>query len=158
MTIRIPVFLWAMMVLQLRRRGARQGESGAFLLGRKQGASAQATKYICYDDLDPDACRSGAITFHATGYAALWQYCRKEKLEVLADVHTHPEKNIEQSYIDRRNPMLPVLGHLATILPNYGYTSWWSLRDVGVYEYLGNFKWRIYGPSEKQRRIRLTIW
>ncbi|MGD0021269.1 MAG: hypothetical protein ABSC54_03100 [Smithellaceae bacterium] len=157
-TIRVPILLWALMVLELRQRGAGKGESGAFLLGRRQGFSAQATNYICYDDLDPQACRYGAVTFHAAGYADLWQYCREKKVEVLADVHTHPGKSVEQSPIDRRNPMVPVVGHIATILPNYGYTPWWSLRDVGVYEYLGDLKWRAYGPSEKRRPIRLTIW
>jgi hypothetical protein len=45
-----------------------------------------ATSFICYDDLDPDAYLSGAISFHATGYAALWKHCREKNLQVLADV------------------------------------------------------------------------
>jgi len=146
------------MVLELRRRGAGKGESGAFLLGRRQGISAQVSKYLCYDDLDPNSCRTGAVTFHAAGYAALWQYCRENKIEILADVHTHPGKSVEQSFIDRKNPMVPVVGHIATILPNYGCTPWWSLKAVGVYEYLGGFKWRTLSPSEKRYQIRLTLW
>jgi proteasome lid subunit RPN8/RPN11 len=146
------------MVLELRRRGEGKGESGAFLLGLRQGLSAQVSQYVCYDDLDPQACQYGAVTFHAEGYAALWQYCREKSVEVLADLHTHPGKSVQQSSIDRRNPMLPVVGHIAAILPNYGYTPWWSLRGVGIYEYLGDLKWRAYGPSESHRPIILRLW
>ena len=94
-TIHIPIFLWALMILQLRRRGAGNRESGAFLLGVQKKGIAQVTNYICYDDLDPQACSYGAVTFHAVGYAALWQYCRRKKVEVLADVHTHPGKSVD---------------------------------------------------------------
>jgi proteasome lid subunit RPN8/RPN11 len=157
-TIRIPLLVWAKMIFQLRRRGAGKGESGAFFVGRRLGITGRVTTYICYDDLDPRAIQTGAITFHAEGYAALWQYCKREKLEILADAHTHPGASVKQSGIDRRHPMMPVVGHIAIIIPNYAHTHWWSLKSVGVYEYLGNFKWRTYGDSEKCRRIKLTIW
>lgn len=155
---RVPLLLWARMIFQLRRRGAGKGESGAFLLGKEGGAAGRVTKFICYDDLDPQAFRSGAITFHAGGYAALWERCRREKLEVLADVHTHPGESVQQSGIDRAHPMLPIVGHIATILPNYAYTPWWSLETLGVYEYLGDFQWRTYAGPQKGQRIRLTLW
>jgi proteasome lid subunit RPN8/RPN11 len=146
------------MIFQLRKWGAGKGESGAFLLGGRHDGRGRVTAYICYDDLDPQALRSGAVTFHAEGYAALWHYCRREKVEVLADVHTHPGESVQQSGIDRTHPMVPVVGHIATILPNYARTPWWSLKAVGVYEYLGNFKWRTHDEPEKCRRIKLTIW
>lgn len=150
--------LWAHMIFKLRQRGAGKAESGAFLLGRQSGTSARVTKYICYDDLDPHAYQSGGIAFHATGYAALWQFCRENKLKLLADVHTHPGKDVRQSYIDQRNPMVPILGHTAIIIPNFGRTRWWSLNALGVYEYLGDFKWHTHDVSKKSRRITLTIW
>ncbi len=156
--VRVPLLLWARMIFQLRKRGAGKGESGAFLLGRRNGDTGRVTTYICYDDLDPQACQSGAVTFHAEGYAALWRYCRQERVEVLADVHTHPGESVQQSGIDRTHPMVPVVGHIATILPNYGHTPWWSLKAVGIYAYLGDFQWRTYGGPEKRRRIRLTFW
>jgi proteasome lid subunit RPN8/RPN11 len=146
------------MILQLRQRGAGKGESGAFLLGRQRGAAGRVTTYVCYDDLDPHAYQSGAIAFHAEGNAALWQYCRKRKLQVLADVHTHPGKNVLQSFIDRENPMIPVVGHTAIIVPHFAHTPWWSLSAVGVYEYLGGFKWRTHGASERPPRVALTFW
>jgi proteasome lid subunit RPN8/RPN11 len=113
---------------------------------------------MCYDDLDPHAYQSGAIVFHAAGYAALWQYCRERKLQVLADVHTHPGNGIWQSPTDQQNPMVPVVGHTAIIVPNYASTPWWSLKTVAVYQYRGNFTWHTHGLSEKPRRLSLTLW
>jgi len=128
------------------------------LLGDQRGVSGRITRIICYDELDPDAYDSGAIAFHAVGYAALWQYCRQYELQVLADVHTHPGVNVCQSPIDRKNPMVPMLGHTAIIVPNFASTPWWSLRSVGVYEYLGDFRWRTHKPSDAPRRIKLVLW
>lgn len=116
------------------------------------------TTYVCYDDLDPEAYQSGAIAFHAVGHAALWEYCRKKKLQVLADVHTHPGQSVRQSPIDQRNPMIPMQGHTAMIIPKFARTPWWSLAAVGVYEYLGDFKWRTHDASQKPRRVCLTLW
>jgi proteasome lid subunit RPN8/RPN11 len=157
-TIRLPLVLWRRLILQLRRQSAAVRESGSFLLGSQRGASGQVTHFICYDALDPHAYQGGAIAFHAAGYAALWQYCRQHRLEVLADVHAHPGANVRQSPIDRENPMVPVIGHTAVIVPNFARTAWWTMRSAGVYEYLGDFKWRSHPTSEKCQRIKLTLW
>jgi len=156
--IRIPLALWTRTIIQLRRRGAGKRESGAFLLGPKRGAPSHVTAFVCYDDLDPDAYQSGGISFHATGYAALWRHCGERELRVLADVHTHPGVSVLQSWVDQNNPMLPTVGHTALIVPNFGRTPWWSLKDVGVYEYLGNFIWRSHPSSVTPRRVNLTLW
>ena len=154
--IRIPVWLWARVLGDLRRKGNGRGESGAFLLGRGGKSPARVTAYLCYDDIDPGAYQGGAIQFHAAGYAALWQHCKEKKLQVLADAHTHPGAHVGQSPIDQRHPMLPVVGHTAMIVPHFGNTGWWSLKSIGVYEYLGNFQWRAHPPSPS-RRVKLSL-
>jgi proteasome lid subunit RPN8/RPN11 len=157
-SIIVPVLLWMRLLRELRRRGGGRRETGAFLLRDRRAGGGRITRFICYDDLDPESCRSGAIAFHANGYAALWEYCRKRTVEVIADVHTHPGPHVGQSGIDQRHPMVPVLGHTAMIVPSFANAPWWSLEKVGVYEYLGDFKWRVHGPSKGQRRVRLTLW
>jgi proteasome lid subunit RPN8/RPN11 len=156
--IGVPLLLWRRLARQLRRRGAGRRESGAFLLGRRHGTAARVTDFICYDDLDPRAYESGGITFHAEGYAAFWQYCRGKDLQLLADAHTHPGSQVGQSATDQHNPMVPVVGHTALIVPNFGRTPWWSMKGVGVYEYLGSFKWRVHSSSSGGRRVVLTLW
>jgi hypothetical protein len=79
-------------------------------------------------------------------------------LQLLIDVHTHPGSDVRQSAIDERHPMLPVLGHTAMIVPNFARTAWWSLKAIGVYEYLGGFRWRTYAASAPDRRVKLSSW
>lgn len=154
----IPMWLWASVMSDLRGRGGGVRESGAFLLGRDDADPARVTSYICYDDVDPDAYQRGAIAFHASGCAALWKHCRQKQVQFLLDVHTHPGFDVRQSAIDERHPMLPIVGHTAMIVPNFARTGWWSLKRVGVYEYLGGFKWRTHPPSAPSRRVRLSLW
>jgi hypothetical protein len=54
--------------------------------------------------------------------------------------------------------MIPLQGHTALILPNFGHTRWWMLDDVGVYEYLGDFKWRTHGVTQRKSRVILRLW
>ncbi len=157
-TIKIPVWLWASMIFDLRRRGGGLRESGAFLLGRDDGDPARVSNYICYDDVDPDAYQQGVIAFHADGCAALWRHCRAKQVQLLIDVHTHPGPDVRQSSIDERHPMLPVVGHTAMIVPNFARTGWWSLNAIGVYEYLGGFQWHTHLPSAPGRRVKLSLW
>ncbi len=156
--ISLSVWLWARLLTDLRRRGDGRRESGAFLLGHSDGPRGRIATYVCYDDLDPDALKSGAVTFHAKGYAALWQVCREKALEVLADAHTHPGHWVEQSAIDRRHPMVPIVHHTALIVPCYGQASPWSLKGVGVYEYLGEFKWATHNRAGRSKRVSLRLW
>jgi proteasome lid subunit RPN8/RPN11 len=111
-----------------------------------------------YDDLDPTALDSGAINFHADGYSALWAHCRKNALEVLADIHTHPGTSAAQSWIDRKNPMIPVRGHVAIVLPNFARVSFWSLRHASIYEYEGDYDWRRCNIDGALTVVKLCFW
>lgn len=155
--IRVPILLWRRLIFDLRRSGDGRRESGAFLLGSLRGPTPITRSYVCYHDLDPNAYQGGGIAFHAAGCAALWSYCRESSLEILADVHTHPGRSTRQSETDRRNPMLPLVGHIALIVPNFASTPWWSIDGVGVYEYLGNFQWRT-DNDRSAARLKLSLW
>lgn len=154
----IPRLLWARLVFNLRRRSDGRRESGAFLFAPEDSNSHRVTTFSCYDDFDPRAYQSGAITFHGEGYAALWEHCRRKKLQILADVHSHPGTWVGQSGTDQENPMIPTRGHTALIVPNFGQTPWWSLERVGVYEYLGDFKWRDRRIAGAPPRVALSVW
>lgn len=155
--INVPVLLWRRMIIALKDRGLGRRESGAFLLGEQSRGRARVTAFVCFDDLDPDCYQNGVILFHASGYAALWKLCRERKLQLLCDVHTHPGSDVRQSPIDERHPMVPTKGHGAIVVPHFAHTSWWSLKQIGIYEYRGEDGWRAYPPSLPERRVRLSL-
>jgi len=155
--IAISLLLWRRLVRQLASRG-RGRESGAFLLGRQDVPKRQVVDFICYDDLDSRALNYGIVEFHRAGFSSLWTLCKERQLHVLADAHTHPTLDVRQSAVDKANPMIPVVGHVALILPSFGDTSGWSLSRVGIHRFLGQRRWQSFTASDPDVPVRLTLW
>lgn len=137
--VKIPRWLWFQLIRQLCRRGEGERESGAFLLG--QPGASRISAFVCYDDLDPTALDTGIIVFHGAGFVSLWDICRRRKMRVIADIHTHEGRWTGQSEADRTHPMVGQKGHISLIAPYYAQRSHCSLRGVGTYQYLGNHQW-----------------
>ncbi len=146
--IKIPIVLWLKLIKQLCIRGHKKRESGAFLLGSR--TNNKIKNFICYDDLDPSSLDKGYINFSGNGYIPLWNYCIKNNLSVLADIHTHPGIWTGQSELDKKNPMVSQLGHVALIVPKFAANRFQFLNGVGIYEYLGNYSWK------NSNKIKLT--
>jgi hypothetical protein len=130
---------WRRIIRELERRGRRRHESGAFLLGREANGTREVTDAIYYDDLDADAYSSGVCVLHGDAFAKLWAECRKRKLTVVADVHTHGGA-AHQSKSDKANPMVARSGHIAIIVPDFAA---WPIAAgrLGLYEYRGQHEW-----------------
>lgn len=137
--------LWKQLIKELKTRGKGKRETGAFLLGPKYGNTI--TEFICYNDLDPHAFDSGIIIFDGDGFIPLWKRCAEQELRVLADVHTHPGLWTGQSSSDREHPMIAQAGHIALIVPCFAQKRRQRLKGVGIYEFLGEGKWKAW---EKQ--------
>ena len=116
--ISLPGPLWRKLFDELERRGENRHESGAFLLGVRQGERGEVIDVVFYEDLDTDTYSTGVCILHAPAFARLWNLCRERKLTVLGDVHTHPNL-AHQSSSDRTNPMVARVGHVAIIVPNF---------------------------------------
>lgn len=134
--------LWEELLENLRERGGGVRESGAFLLGRGEGAEREVAKFVLYDDLDPDCLAEGYVHFDGRYYGRLWEICARETLSVVGDVHTHPGGS-GQSESDRTHPMISIAGHIALIVPYYAQAPI-AAADVGVYVYRGRHRWRAY--------------
>jgi proteasome lid subunit RPN8/RPN11 len=128
---------------ELHRRGGNRHESGAFLLGSRSGGKAVVQEAVYYDDLDPRAYDSGVCILYGASFSKLWAHCRERRLEVVGDVHTH-EGRAGQSESDRKNPMIAQSGHVALIVPRFARVPV-KTEDLGIYEYLGDHKWRPRG-------------
>ncbi|MCW5765165.1 MAG: Mov34/MPN/PAD-1 family protein [Phycisphaeraceae bacterium] len=156
-TISVNFLRWRRLMLELKRRGGGRRESGAFLLGLRDGQSLRVKDVVYYDDLDPNALDQGYVNFHADGFSALWSHCRKARLDVLADIHTHPGGNTSQSELDRTNPMMAERGHLALIVPHFAAGPWWSKRGISLFEYEANYRWKDLSGALPSR-LCLTVF
>lgn len=135
----IPMVKWFYLISGLRKRGQGQRESGAFLL-RKKG-NIRICKIMFYDQLDPKVSMTGIIRFDGSGYVTLWEHLKNWKMEVAADIHTHPGTNTTQSYADQTHPMIRLKGHVAMIAPNFALDRWLMPGNCSSYVYQGSFNW-----------------
>lgn len=125
--------------LAVRTRGRRQ-ESGAYLLGVDlPDGGRRILEFVFYDDIDHLALATGEVTIRQTALPRLWQICRERGYGVVADVHVHPF-GYGQSHSDQANPVMPRVGHMAMILPNYAQGTP-EPGGIGIYEFLGEGRW-----------------
>jgi proteasome lid subunit RPN8/RPN11 len=152
-TLCISNDLWRGLGAELHRRTEGRHESGAFLLGTRSGTNREATAVVYYDELDARAYASGVCVLHADAFGRLWDRCAEMSLVVVADAHVHPG-GAWQSLSDRGNPMIARAGHLALILPLMARppVRRWS---VGLYEYLGDHRWRSHGGRHVARVLKI---
>ncbi len=144
--------LWDRGARELQRRTGNARESGAFLLGKKEAKTRRILRFVYYDDLDPHCFDRGIVEFDGGQYGSLWNICRDEGLEVVADVHVHA-LGFGQSPSDREHPMMPLAGHLAVILSHYALNNVLP-GHIGLYEYQGNHHWTDHS-LEGPRYFRL---
>ncbi|RFS15687.1 Mov34/MPN/PAD-1 family protein [Emticicia sp. C21] len=139
--MKISFYRWLCLTIGLRRRGKGIRESGAFLIGKV--GSTRISKIIFYDELDPNAFKSGIIELEGLGHGKLAEMLKNFRGEVLADIHTHPIGcSTRQSDSDRRHPMVRLKGHIAFIAPDFALNKFLMPKDCSAYLYEGSFKWR----------------
>ena len=150
-------FLWRHLKAKLRERGRHCcRESGAFLLGHREGGSARIVDFVLYDDLDPHALDSGIVRFDGRYFSDLWAMCKLRGLTVVADVHVHPGGS-GQSDSDRNHPMISQAGHIALILPRFA-TGAQPRRGIGIYRYLGGKQWDTVQPSARRQFFHIGLF
>lgn len=148
-------FIWRRLSKELRVRGAnRSRESGAFLLGYKDGHQARVVDFVLYDDLDPHCLDSGIIQFDGRYFSELWAVCKRRSLSVVADVHVHPGGE-QQSQSDRDYPMISRPGHIALILPNFAARA--PSSNTGIYRYLGNKDWEALPHAQRRAFFHIGL-
>lgn len=148
--------LWRTGLVELRRRGRGERESGAFLLGQQTGARRSIQHFVYYDELDPHCLDTGIVVFDGAAYGPLWQLCREKKLHVVADVHVHGGV-ARQSTLDRDNPMIARSGHIAIIVPDLA-RQFVGPEQLGIYEYEGEHRWRQHSGADAKRFFYVRRW
>ena len=151
LTIASP--LWQTLLCDLHRRTNERHESGAFLLGYSNEQGRRVEEVVYYDDLDPQAYRTGVVVLHAAVFSMLWDRCQSSSLSVVADIHVHPRAAF-QSLTDGKNPMIATTGHLALIVPNFARPPV-TLESLGFFEYRGSHRWCSLGGPHIRRFLRI---
>ena len=151
----LPSALWKALLGELHRRTGERHESGAFLLGQLGEQGRRVVKAVYYDDLDPDAYRTGIVVMHAASFGMLWDRCRSSGLSVVADIHVHPRAAF-QSRADREHPMIATTGHLALLVPSFARPPV-ILEKLGFFEYRGSHRWRSLGGKQITRFLRIGV-
>jgi len=62
--------LWRQGLTELKQRGGGKRESGAFLLGKRNGEQRAITGFTFYDDLDPHCLDTGIVVFDGRATAS----------------------------------------------------------------------------------------
>lgn len=145
--------VWRGLMADLHRRGGGQRESGAFLLGHVTDAAKVVEQWLPYEELDPEALNFEYVRLGTSAFPKLWEECAARRLEVVADVHTHP-MGPGQSRSDRANPMISLAGHLALIVPWFARGKLQPV-DVSVNVYLGGGAWKSHFRRDAAALINL---
>jgi len=123
----------------LWRRGSGCREAGAFLVAARQDLRAVVSRWIPYDELDPNALRQLYVKLEPSAFSRLSEFCSALNLQVVADIHTHPYEPV-QSESDREHPMLSIPGHIALVAPRFAHGVI-APADVSFNVYLGAGEW-----------------
>lgn len=146
--------IWAALIADLRKRGGGRRESGAFLLGEVCEHAKVVHAWLPYDELDSSSLNYDYIRLSTEAFSKLWSVCEQHRMQVVADVHTHP-LGPSQSPSDRANPMIGLTGHLALIVPHFAQGNV-SPADVSVNVYKGAKRWKSYFGMQAAAHIKLS--
>jgi proteasome lid subunit RPN8/RPN11 len=146
--------VWPALMADLYRRGLAFRESGAFLLGKTNETGKVVHEWLSYDELDPVSLNYEYVRLGTNAFSKLWAECDARRLEVVADVHTHP-RGPRQSRSDRANPMISLAGHVALIVPNFAHGVV-QPSDISVNVYLGGGAWQSYFQRDAAALIKLS--
>lgn len=151
----IPHNLWQLTWAGLAQRGSGKVEAFCVWAGDRTSSSLQVKEVIFLDDL-PGV--QGFPLFHKISreaVARLFEILKSKSLDLIADVHTHPEEWVDLSQIDQENPLEYRVGFYSVVLPYFGKSDP-SLDLTGLHRYTGSLKWKTLSAQEKIELIQFT--
>lgn len=155
--VRMTRTQWDGLIAALARRTGGTREAGAFLLAAADQRHRPTVRLIVYfDELDAD-CLTGGISMGSAAFGKLWTLCRTSGLRVIADVHTHPGTSVRQSGVDKANPMVALVGHVAIVAPHLAMLPF-ETRECGVHVYLGGHRWEANYRRRAAQLLYVGWW
>ena len=138
-------------VLQRSGTESEAHEGAAYWAGRRFSAGLVVT--TCIAPATTTTCGS----FETSSYtnARVVAYLASADLELLAQVHSHPESFVGHSHGDDERALMPYEGFLSIVVPHFGRRGMTPLTGCGVHVFeSGHF--RRMGETEVESRFRLV--
>lgn len=143
--------IWSALMEDLRRRGRGRRESGAFLFAEVDRGDRIVRTWLPYDVLAPESLAYDYVRLESDVFSHLWVWCEEHRVEVVADVHTHP-LGPKQSVSDRAHPMVALRGHVALIVPRFAQLNP-RPADCSFNVYLGDQRWASFLRKDAENLV-----
>lgn len=134
----------------LRKRGRRKQEGLVLWAGAPSPNAEEA--YIVSYVVPQRGHWGGGVRLNARALLKLSGELEKRDLILLAQVHSHPG-NFGHSWGDEERATSFRLGYISIVVPNFALTEIHDLSLCYVYEYKGNWKWRLLDRNEVALRF-----
>lgn len=138
-------------VAGLRERSAGWRESACVWVGTVEGIVQRAT---FHHEIADDRATALSLELPEAAKFRLYQQLSREKLRILALLHTHPEGWVDLSWIDQQNQISSRVGFLSIVLPFYA-TRHWNYDDIGFHVKCDRGWRRIHG-QEAAEAVQVT--
>jgi proteasome lid subunit RPN8/RPN11 len=138
-------------VTGLRERSAGWRESACVWIGTAAGVVQRVT---FHHQIANDRATALSLELPETAKFELYRQLAREKLRILALLHTHPESWVGLSWIDQQNQISSRVGFLSIVLPFYGKHDW-NYDDIGFHVKCDQ-GWRRIHAREASEAVRIT--
>lgn len=152
--IHIPKVLWNLTWNGLKERSSGEVEALCIWAGKRDGNGSRVQEVMFLDSINGVEAYPLFHRISREATAEIFKYLSSKKLQIIADVHTHPDEWVGLSKIDREHPLEYRVGFTSLVLPHFGDVEP-SISGLGMHRYLGNLKWHELTIEEKKQFLNL---
>ena len=152
--VRIKHNLWKLTWEGLCQRSDGRIESLCIWAGQRSPDVSVVTEVIFLDGIEGV---EGFEFFHRItreATAHIFSILKDKGLQIIADVHTHPDEWVGLSETDREHPLEYRVGFISIVLPHFGRSEP-RTADIGMHRYEGNHQWHELNEVEKSNALEL---
>ena len=130
----------------LRKYGARGNEGLVFWAGIEAGDGSKFVTTCVYPRV---RWASGvSVSSDVIAGAEVVREVRRRRLEIIAEIHSHPGHWVGHSFIDDENPFVLAEDNISIVVPSFGEEGMEPLWKCGVYLYNVKDGWRRLSKGE----------
>lgn len=154
MVVQIPLQLWRLTWEGLKKRSYGDVESLCIWAGKRSQDLGVVSDVMFLDGIVGVEAFPLFHRISREATAEIFAAIRAKGLQLIADVHTHPEHWVGLSETDREHPFEYRVGFVSIVLPHFA-TSEPAIRSIGMHRYEGNLQWYELDDAEKQKYLEV---